>query len=445
MYRQEDIDIITNNLDKLEDSARKIYLENYEPTFEEIDSVFEIIKNYIRNNNLIVYGGYAQNSLIKVKHPNDVFYKKIDLADIEFYSYEPLKNLIELCDILHKEGFKHAEGKEGMHPGTYKIFVNFQAYTDFSYMPKNVFDNCPTIKVEGMRMTAPHFMLVDAYRVYSDPMTSYFRLRKTFTRFTKLIEHYPFNENTVYNKIEYTINLDKKKYEQIMYFIRKKIVQKNKLIVVGHQAFNRLMKKAKMSELHFIQEPFYQLISVDYKNDRKKIYKLLKDNFKDIRYQDYHPFFQFLDKSVEFYYKKQLILRLFKDNERCIVYKYSDKKKTYFGSLQLQILYILSNYNLGIIRQNKFNQVVYLTMLTRLYKARDRYLENNNKSILDDSPFQEFTLKCIGEPKDPIRSSLLDGLKRIKQGKKVKFSYRPSGKPGKIPDYKFDNFSGNAI
>ncbi len=412
MYRQNDIDIITHNIDKLEDGAREIYLKNNEPTIEEIDSVFKIIKDYIRNNDLIVYGGYAQNSLIKIKNPDDVFYKKIDLADIEFYSHEPLKNLIELRDILHKKEFKHIEGKEGMHPGTYKIFVNFQAYTDFTYMPKNIFNKCPTIKIEGMRMTAPHFMLIDAYRVYSDPMTSYFRLRKTFTRFTKLIEHYPFNENTVYNKIEYNVDLDEKQYDKIIYFIRKKIIQKNKLIVVGHHAFNRLMKKAKMSTQYFIQEPFYQLISIDYKNDKNKIYKILQDNFKNIRYQEYHQFFQFFDKSVEFYYNKQLILRLFGDNERCIVYKYSDKKKTYFGSLQLQILYILSNYNLGIIRENKFNQIVYLTMLTRLFKARDKYLETNNRNILDDTPFQEFTLECIGEPKDPIRSSLLEGLKR---------------------------------
>ena len=77
-----------------------------------------------------------------------------------------------------------------------------------------------------------------------------------------------------------------------------------------------------MSTQYFIQEPFYQLISIDYKNDKNKIYKILQDNFKNIRYQEYHQFFQFFDKSVEFYYNKQLILRLFGDNERCIVYKY---------------------------------------------------------------------------------------------------------------------------
>jgi hypothetical protein len=446
MYRQKDIDIINNNLDSLEDKAKGIYLQNYEPTIEEINSVYKIIKNYIRENGLIIYGGYAQNALIKVKNPDAVFYKEVDVPDIEFYSYEPLKNLIELCDILYKEGFKHVEGKEGMHPSTYKIFVNFIAFTDFSYMPKYIFDNCPTITIEGMKMTHPHFMLVDAYRVYSDPMTSYFRLRKTFSRFTRLMEYYSFNDNTIYNKLEYSVNLSEKQYDEINRFIRKKILHKNKIIVIGHRAFNRLMRKAGMPSTYIIQEPFYQLISINYDKDRTMIYDLLKNNCnKDckITTKEYHPFFQFFDKSTEYYYNEQLVIRLYGANEKCIVYRYSPKKKTYFGSFQLQIQYLLANYQLGVIRQNNFNKTAHMTMITRMFKARETYLDKNNASILNDTPFQSFTLKCMGEPKDPIRSSLLAGLERKKKGKQMKFSYRPSGKPGKIPDYRFDNLSGN--
>jgi hypothetical protein len=71
-----------------------------------------------------------------------------------------------------------------------KIFVNFINYCDISYMPENIYKNCPKIDIDGYYYTHPHFMLVDAYRVYSDPMTSYFRLTKTFTRFNKLMHYY---------------------------------------------------------------------------------------------------------------------------------------------------------------------------------------------------------------------------------------------------------------
>ena len=64
-HDSNDLDIINKNLSKIENEARMVYLKNYEPTLDEINSVYDVIKDYIRDNNLIVYGGYAQNALIK--------------------------------------------------------------------------------------------------------------------------------------------------------------------------------------------------------------------------------------------------------------------------------------------------------------------------------------------------------------------------------------------
>jgi hypothetical protein len=44
-----------------------------------------------------------------------------------------------------------------------------------------------------------------------------------------------------------------------------------------------------------------------------------------------------------------------------------------------------------------------------------------------------------------MRSALLKGLEKIKQGKQMKFRYGPSGKPGRVPEYNFSNSSGNQI
>jgi len=442
MYREQDVEIIDKNLGKLEDKAREIYINNYEPTIQETRSVYSIIKDYIRKNKLIVYGGYAQNALIKKQNEKDAFYKESDLADIEFYSPEPLKDLINLCDLLHNKNFKHIEGKEGVHNETYKIFVNFHNYLDLSYLPKNVYNHLPTITLEGMKMTHPQFMIMDAYRVYTDPMSSYFRLTKTFSRFNKLIEHYPFNKNSIYNEVHFDVNISEKEYDNLNYFIRKQIVQRNKLIMIGFQAFNRLMKKAKMPTTHFIQEQYYQLISHNYNNDKEKFFNLLNKKFSNISKKHYHKYSQFLDETTEYYYKEQLILRLYGNNEKCNVYKYSKKKKTYYGTIQLQLLYLLIHYNIGIIRNNNFTQTFNLAMITRLLKARNRYLEDHNLTVLDDSPFQEFTMDCLGEPKDLLRSSMLQGLENRKKGKPMKFAYRPKGTPGKVPEYRFNNTSG---
>ena len=444
MYRDEDLEIIKNNLSSLEKKAETIYLKNYEPKLDEINSVYEIVKEYGRKNDLIVYGGYAQNSLIKAQNKNDGFYCETDIADIEFYSPEPIKDMINLCDILYEKKYKYVEGSEGVHNETYKIFVNFINYCDISYMPKNIYNNCPTIKVDGLRMCHPHFMVVDAYRVYTDPMTSYFRLTKTFTRFNKLMSYYPFNENAIYNKVEYEINLSEKEYDDIYQFIKTELLQKMKLIIVGHHGFNRLINKSGLDEKFKMEEPFFQVISIDFDNERNKILRLLKDKFgKYISYKKYNPFYAFLDKSVEFYYKNQLILRLYGNNERCTVYKQSERTKMYHGAFQLQILYALINYNLAIIRQNKFNQSVYMTMITRLFMARDKFFDKHNMNVLSDSPFEEFIITCMGTPVNPLRQSRLDKMEKKKKGKLITFRYNPTGKPGKVPQFNFKNSSGD--
>jgi hypothetical protein len=449
MYRHVDEEAILKNLSSLEDNAKQIYLNNYEPTIKEIKSVYSDIMNFIKEKKRIIYGGFAQNSLIKAKKPEDVFYKETDIADIEFYTPDPIGDTIDLVDFLHKKNYKYAEGKEGVHQETYKIFVNFINYCDISYMPENIYKNCPTIDLNGMRFTHPHFMLIDAYRVYSDPMTSYFRLTKTFTRFNKLMHHYPLNEDMLYNK---SVSSSKPN-EEVLNFIRHKIIQTkgsdSKLIVVGHYAFNQLMKMAGAPETYLVDCTYYQIISIDYGNDIQKIQNIMKHKYPNVVVKKYYPFFQFLDRSTEFFINGILILRVYDANERCIVYRESDKKKTLFGTYQLIFMYNLIQYNISKIRNNDtqsvINKATYGSMLIRMMKARDKYLEQHHKTVLDKTIFQEFTMSCIGEPKDLLRESFLLAKKKREEGKRAKFLYKPTGQPGKKPNFRFDNSSGELM
>ena len=135
----------------------------------------------------------------------------------------------------------------------------------------------PTIEIDGMKMTHPHFMFIDALRVYVDPMTSYFRLSKAFPRFTKLINYYPFNLNNIYNKIEYETILDDNTYDNINKYLMN-IAKDLKLVIIGHKAFNRLMRKSKMKDSLYVQEPYTTLISYNFIQDRNKILKIHVEN-----------------------------------------------------------------------------------------------------------------------------------------------------------------------
>jgi len=443
MYRDIDLEIIKKGMDDIKEEAMKKKLDTLEPTITEFRDVYANIIDYIKRKKKIIYGGYAQNHLIKMKNKNDAFYKETDLADIEFYSHEPLTDVVELCDFLHSKGFSHVEGKDGVHPETYKIFVNYQNYCDLSYMPKNVYDNLDYIEDKGLRFTHPHFMLVDAFRVYSDPLTSYFRLDKTFSRSSTLIRYYPFSSSFESDRPSYPSKLDNLNF--IKRFVRHKVLHHSQFIVIGHYAYNYLVKKAKLN-LEFDNFTYYQAVSINYKEDNEKVGKFLKDEFKDkLTIKHFTPYFQFYDAHTEYYYKDVCIFKLYGHNNRCIVNNFSEKKEVFFGTFQLIFLYLLIDYQYAKTQRNKDEERNYMIMITRLLKARLAYLDSHDITILDKSPFQEFTLQCIGSTEDPLRMVLLERKKKREAGKQMTFNYSPKGNPGKVPVFRFNNTSGNEI
>jgi hypothetical protein len=103
------------------------------------------------------------------------------------------------------------------------------------------------------------------------------------------------------------------------------------------------------------------------------------------------------------------------------------------------------NHFYSFINKNTKNINNYLIICNKLYDIRNNYLEKNNLTVLDDSPFKDFTYNCFGTPKDPIRESLLNYIDKKSKNKLLKFKYSPSGKKINAPNYIFSNTSGNQI
>ena len=75
-----------------------------------------------------VYGGYAINMLLKNIDEDLAVYSEVDDlgADVDFYSCDPLQDLIDICNELHDNEAKEIDGKEAGHDDTYSIFINQQ-------------------------------------------------------------------------------------------------------------------------------------------------------------------------------------------------------------------------------------------------------------------------------------------------------------------------------
>ena len=130
-------------------------LHELEPTIDEISKVQKIVSNFIKKKKRKVYGGFALNLLLSNKNPDYAIYDENDTPDIEFYSPKPLDDLIELCDLLHEEGYKYVMGQEAHHKETYSIFVNYQLYCDISYMSSNIYNKVRYIQIDGYNLIHP--------------------------------------------------------------------------------------------------------------------------------------------------------------------------------------------------------------------------------------------------------------------------------------------------
>jgi hypothetical protein len=108
-------------------------------------------------------------------------------------------------------------------------------------------------------------------------------------------------------------------------------------------------------------------------------------------------------------------------------------------------MYLYFDYYLAFINRDRTNTELYSMLIGKFYYARKKFLDDNNITVIDDSPFRDFTYKCYGSQIDPKRQALLEGLEKRKQNKPMKYRYNPTGKPGKAPEYTFDNTSGNQI
>lgn len=440
MFSENDIKIIKKNIDKIASEAERITLEYHkEPKQDEFSKTQQVILDFIKRKRRIIYGGYAQDLLIKNKNKNDGIYDEYCRPDIEFYTPDPIRDTMEICELLYSKDLKYIEGKMGAHLDTYKVFANTINYCDITYMPMNVYNSCPTITVNGLRLTHPHFIMVDIYRAFTDIMSAW-RYEKTFKRAVKLLNYYQFDDKAQYNVLSYHVD---KKTEDIKTFIRKNIIHttnKMNLIVVGHYAYNYLVKKE--NEKNEIKFSYYQVISIDLDNDIKTIEQKLKKEYGNkLEMKKFYPFFQFFDYHYEFEVDGKVVLKVYGNNKRCIVNNYSEKKNTLFGSPQLIIMYLLIDYNYAIIKRNDKERNNYLYLLVNYFKIRDRYLKKNNKNVLDNTPFQEFTFNCKGIAEDVLRESFVNRNNK----KSPRFNYKPTGRLGKVPHIRFANTSGNEV
>lgn len=461
-------------LHEFEKEATIQSLNTLEPTINEMKKVIKIINNFIKRKKRIIYGGTALNELLKAKNPDDAIYDEYDFSDVEFYSYEPVVDLYELCTELYEKGFKYVDGQEAQHEETFSIFVNFRLYCDITYAPKNIFNNIKTIEINGFNYVDPHFMYIDYLRMENDPMGSAWRWSKASKRKVLLLKNYPIE--LYYGNFNNTDNLylSNEGIELITKLKKQFILNKDTLVYIGLYAYNyyvnfskkrldlenKKIKDPMMARInknfnidnYVIGQTFMDLVSVDYNNDVIGIHNYLleiTDSPTKLMVFEYFPMFQFMGHTTEIYYNDELIVRIMDANNMCIPYHKLDSGNK-IAPFQYLLMNLLMNKFRYHIRRNKNMYFNYGLAISNLCLIRDHYFETTGKGPLNKGLYCDYIIDCIGCTMSFGRSARLRRKENEEKGKyPIRLNFDKMSEEARLNfDPKkalFKNTSGNMV
>jgi len=157
----------------------------------DIKEIIRIVEDFLKLSKRVCYGGTAINNILPLQ---DQFYDKTtELPDYDFFSPEPLKDAKKLADIYYEKGFTEVEAKSGMHPGTFKVYVNFLPIADITYLVPELFKSISkkAIQVANIYYCPPNYLRMAMYLELSRPAGDVSRWEKVLKRLTLLNKHYP--------------------------------------------------------------------------------------------------------------------------------------------------------------------------------------------------------------------------------------------------------------
>ena len=437
MFTNKDIEVFDNKIDDLEDSAEILTDKVNEGLIKNQKAIISIIESYIKEHQLIVYGGNAQNLAIKKIDPKGVFYDDKDVHDYDVYSFDPRTDAINLTKQIFKAGFKNILAIEAIHVETYSIKYYGTPLCDFSYMPKYIFDNLPILSVDGFKIVNPYLAYIDFMRMFNDPLTSSsFRWSKNFERFNMMQKYYPLTSKELKNDMK--DNIDK----SIEKDLRKIISKSYSLIYTGIECFNTYASLCKCDKLGL---EYLTLVSTNYLDDVKMILSELKKKY-NITTQERYPFFQFWDFSIDIRINDKLVCKIYKNNNICIPFK--EVKNVKYASFTYNLMWVMiekfyySIYDADCSGRPKQNNEIikrYDQIINGMLFIKDKYLKEHKKTFLDDTIFQHFvTDKCSGVPLNP--SDIKNSIKNYRG-----FKYDPNKKTVNNESYIYTNISGRFI
>jgi len=167
------------------------YQERFGAQDVEARKIVDVIESFLRVKGRVVYGGAAINAHLPA---DKQFYDpSLYLPDYDFMTPDPLQDCADMIAAFQNEGLTDVEAKFGIHEGTYKIFVNYRAAADITYMPPEIYARVvrDADTIGGIRYASANFLRMNIYLELSRPAGDVSRWEKVYKRLLLLNETVP--------------------------------------------------------------------------------------------------------------------------------------------------------------------------------------------------------------------------------------------------------------
>jgi len=207
-----------------------------------------------------------------------------------------------------------------------------------------------------------------------------------------------------------------------------------------------------------------ELLTVEYAEDTRKLYDIVTSIVPGSIYEEFHPFYDFLGNRGHFLSPDgtQILLRVYDNKHKCVPFMQlpvavpgDSQNKEYVqarvGTFTVIVMFLMI-MRFRVRVENRSTALdalavhMYDNMVSRMYRTRNAYLAQHGATILDETPFKEFVMPCVGEAMHALRVNQLMQDARFRKYHFRGIKYNPHKNPDlNVEDFKFMNTSGNII
>jgi hypothetical protein len=323
---------------------------------EESMKMLKIVANFLRKRKRVLYGGFAINELLP---DSDKFYDPAkELPDYDFMTPSAKHDVAELILMFKDEGYTDVEPSLGIHEGTYKVFVNYQAVADITQCDPFVYNilHREAVVKNGLYISPPNYLRMNMYLELSRPAGDVSRWEKVYVRLLLLNKAYPMDACSMVKQdqeIEISPTNKSKLYSAILHHCmeREEVLLGFSDVewIYHHPAESGKVRKQSLSRLSdgFIQSIF---LSEDPKESATELLKSLKSILPELHTLHHEELGELLPERYDIMYGEHIMVSVFQ-TVAChafIEVPVSSSKTVRVGSLDTLLNFYFAFYYAGL-------------------------------------------------------------------------------------------------